>query len=105
MQEKQRGREQDIIRYLSNYDLDHAATGFSLLIDCVSLLLEEDDLRRKRRMMPVYNAVAEKHGCKYTRVERAIRLLLEKAKCGMVTSSFCFKMADELWLASREDPP
>jgi len=105
MTEGQKAWDQDILRYLEPYKLDHSATGFPLLIDSINLLLNEENLLQKRRIMPVYNAVAEMKQCKFTRVERAIRLLLKKSNCGMVNSVFIFKAVDDMWLKKQENPP
>lgn len=105
MLEKQKALDRDILRYLEPYNLDHAATGFSFLVDSINLLLSEESLRQKRRIMLVYDAVAEMNQCRFTRVERAIRLLLKKSNCGMVNSVFIFKAADDMWLKRQEEPP
>lgn len=108
MGKKRRALEKDVLEYMQKYDLDHSATGFAFLIDAVKLLINRNDLLQKRRIIPVYNLVAEKHDCKFSRVERAIRILLKKAECGMKNSEFIFEAADDIRLqrmGKLEEPP
>ena len=98
MGKKRRALEKDVLEYMQKYDLDHSATGFAFLIDAVKLPINRKDLLQKKRIMPVYNLVAEKHDCKFSRVERAIRILLKKADCGVKSSEFLLEAADEIRL-------
>lgn len=93
-----------VMEYLEQFDLPHSSLGYSYLVEAIILVCGNDDEEpNKRRIMSLYDELAERHNTTPARVERSIRTLLKRASCSKTNGQFIFYSADRLLYGFKDN--
>lgn len=85
-----------VMEYLDQFNMPHSSLGFSYLVEAIILVCSNGQEENKRRIMSLYDVIAEQHSTTPERVERSIRTLLNRVSCNKTNGQFIFYSADQL---------
>ena len=85
-----------VMEYLDQFNMPHSSLGFSYLVEAIILVCRNGREDNKRRVMSLYDEIAEQHNTTPARVERSIRTLLNRVACNKTNGQFIFYSADRL---------
>lgn len=92
--------QKDINGFLDEMHISHSLSGYTYLMDAILLVCSDSDLHERRRVMGLYEMVAEKNRTAASRVESSMRVALKQARCGRTNGEFIFWAADHLRYAA-----
>lgn len=85
-----------VMELLEQYNMPHSSLGYSYLIEAILMVCDNGRESNKRRVMSLYDEIAERHRTTPARVERSIRTLLNRVSCNKTNGQFIFYSADRL---------
>jgi len=85
-----------VMEYLDQFNMPHSSLGFSYLVEAIILVCGNGREENKRRVMSLYDEIAEQHNTTPARVERSIRTLLNRVACNKTNGQFIYYSADRL---------
>ena len=94
--------ETEVNKFLDSQHIQHSSNGYRYLLKALTLLCNNEKLRNGRRVMKVYDAVAEECHSTRTRVERGIRTVLQKANWKQTNGTFLFWACDTLYYGDSD---
>lgn len=85
-----------VMEYLDQFNMPHSCLGFSYLVEAIIIVCSKGQEPNKRRIMSLYDEIAEQYSTTPARVERSIRTLLSRVSCNKTNGQFIFYAADRL---------
>ena len=85
-----------VMEFLDQFDMPHSSLGYSYLVDAILMVCDGKFESDKRRIMSLYDEIAERRNTTPARVERAIRTMLKQRSCNKTNGQFIFYAADRL---------
>ena len=85
-----------VMEFLEQFEMPHSSLGYSYLVDAILLVCNGEFENDKRRVMSLYDEIAERRKTTPARVERAIRTMLKQRSCNRTNGQFIFYAADRL---------
>lgn len=85
-----------VMEYLEQFNMPHSSLGYSYLVEAIILVCGNGRESNKRRIMSLYDEIAERYSTTPARVERSIRTLLNRVSCNKTNGQFIFYSADRL---------
>lgn len=86
----------DVMALLDEYNMPHSSVGFPYLVDAILKVCEGGAEDESRKIMSLYDELAEQHHTKPVRIERAIRTMLNRVSCNKTNGQFIYWAADKL---------
>lgn len=88
--------ERIVMEYLEQFNMPHSSLGYPYLVEAIILVCSIGRELNKRRVMFLYDEIAERYNTTPARVERSIRTLLNRVSCNKTNGQFIFYSADRL---------
>lgn len=88
--------KKDVMGLLDEFNLPHSSVGFPYLVDAILLVCEGTIADETRRVMSLYDDLAERYKTTPVRIERAIRTMLNRVSCNKTNGQFIYWAADKL---------